>query len=294
MAILVDFNNVSQRLKDFEAEGFEFRYQESPLLRGLAYTLISLEWEGTPSILSDAFTPGDNDQHGFELTLSRLGYQCRTTEFKRAVVEGLKAARLPCFIELDKLSAVLLEVEGNNAVLFDYRNNNTISIPIDGLNFSLTIISEYSKLFREPPPETQDKSNWVKYTFYRYSKEQMMRSFTLLGLEKFFEQGLETHINTEMLAHLPSGLLQRLRLAIGLADMSQKIILIDEPLIGVEIEHATYINQLFAGVLRDKTVIYTTVAPTLISSATHCLLLDKDGSQKYFGTPDKVMNAMGT
>ncbi|MGX9517317.1 ATP-binding cassette domain-containing protein [Vibrio mediterranei] len=715
MTILVDFNNVSQRLKDFEAEGFEFRYQESPLLRGLAYTLISLEWEGTPSILSDAFTPGDNDQHGFELTLSRLGYQCRTTEFKRAVVEDLKAARLPCFIELDKLSAVLLEVEGNNAVLFDYRNNNTISIPIDGLNFSLTIISEYSKLFREPPPETQDKSNWVKYTFYRYnnefkslvflsliinilsalqpffimgvynfalssssvstlywltvfaiflamaeflfrrvrmrilstsgqdlavhisrnviakllwlpysmtssagvssqlarlrdidqfrklvtaestlsyfdlpfvalfilaitilsgsaaltviagifvmivfclyaryiytqatsqssranamvsyqwneilrgittlqglpllrviqsrfraaheqssndaafvakvnakiqaigggliqavgtaaivtavigvidgtasagamlatvilvwkalgpimgiynslakfktiqsstaqinalmsldddrtsieksppirqfngevavsglvhryqgattgltnlslhitpgskvaisgpagcgkttlltliaglepryqgsvlldgynikqfnnyryrkgisyipfdlhlyegslesnyilhngviSKEQMMRSFTLLGLEKFFEQGLETHINTEKLAHLPSGLLQRLRLAIGLADMSQKIILIDEPLIGVEIEHATYINQLFAGVLRDKTVIYTTVAPTLISSATHCLLLDKDGSQKYFGTPDKVMNAMGT
>lgn len=72
MTILVDFNNVSQRLKDFEAEGFEFRYQESPLLRGLAYTLISLEWEGTPSILSDAFTPGDNDQHGFELTLSSL------------------------------------------------------------------------------------------------------------------------------------------------------------------------------------------------------------------------------
>lgn len=518
MTILVDFNNVSQRLKDFEAEGFEFRYQESPLLRGLAYTLISLEWEGTPSILSDAFTPGDNDQHGFELTLSRLGYQCRTTEFKRAVVEDLKAARLPCFIELDKLSAVLLEVEGNNAVLFDYRNNNTISIPIDGLNFSLTIISEYSKLFREPPPETQDKSNWVKYTFYRYNNEfkslvflsliinilSALQPFFIMGVYNFalssssvstlywltvfaiflamaeflfrrvrmrilstsgqdlavhisrnviakllwlpysmtssagvssqlarlrdidqfrklvtaestlsyFDlpfvalfilaitilsgsaaltviagifvmivfclyaryiytqatsqssranamvsyqwneilrgittlQGLpllrviqsrfraaheqssndaafvakvnakiqaigggliqavgtaaivtaETHINTEMLAHLPSGLLQRLRLAIGLADMSQKIILIDEPLIGVEIEHATYINQLFAGVLRDKTVIYTTVAPTLISSATHCLLLDKDGSQKYFGTPDKVMNAMGT
>ncbi|MFA0087961.1 ATP-binding cassette domain-containing protein [Vibrio sp. 10N.261.51.F12] len=715
MTILVDFNNVSQRLKDFESEGFEHRYRHSPLLRGLAYTLISLEWEGTPEILSDAFTPGEMDQNGFELTLSRLGYQCRTTQYSNSKAAEIDDVHLPCFIELDKLSGILMSAKNGEGILFDYRNNNIITIPLVGGTFALTVVSEYSKLFREPPPESQDRSNWVKYAFYRYnnefksliflslminilgalqpffimgvynfalsssslptlywltsfaiflafaeylfrrvrmkvlstsgqdlavhisrnviakllwlpysmtssagvssqlarlkdidqfrklvtaestlsyfdlpfivlfilaitilsgyaaltvlagillmivfclysryiytqatskssranamvsyqwnellrgistlqglpllriiqsrfkaaheqssadaafvsttnskiqaigggliqavgtaaivtavlsvmegdasagamlatvilvwkalgpimgiynslakiktiqsstaqinalmsldddkssieksppirqfngeivasglvhryqgastgltnlgfsiqpgnkvaisgaagsgkttllmliaglepryqgalyfdghnikqfnnfryrkginyipfdlhlyegsiesnyilhngvvSQEQMLQSFSFLGLEQVFENGLETMINADFLANLPSGLLQRLRLAIGLADISQNVIIIDEPLVGVERELATYINQLFAGVLRHKTVIFTTVDPALISSSTHCLLLEKDGSQKYFGTPDKVMNAMGS
>ncbi|MGF1749546.1 ATP-binding cassette domain-containing protein [Vibrio cionasavignyae] len=714
MTILIDFNNVAQRLKDFESEGFEHRYAESPLLRGLAYTLISLEWEGTPEILSDAFTPGEVDQNGFELTLSRLGYQCRTTHYVSSLDLADKDIHYPCFIELERFSAILMSVDNGEGVLFDYRNNNTVTVSLVDVEFALTVVSEYSKLFREPPPESQDKSNWIKYAFYRYnnefksliflslvinilsalqpffimgvynfalssssistlywltsfavflafseyifrrvrmkvlatsgqdlavhisrnviakllwlpysmtssagvssqmarlkdidqfrklvtaestlsyfdlpfivlfivaitvlsgyaaltvlvgillmivfclysrylytqatskssranamvsyqwnellrgittlqglpllriiqsrfkaaheqsssdaafvsttnskiqamgggliqaigtaaivtavisvmdgttnagamlatvilvwkalgpimgiynslakvktiqsstaqinalmsldddkssieksppirqfegqvsvnglvhryqgaatgltnlsfkiapgnkvaisgpagsgkttllmlltglepryqgailldghnikqfnnfryrkginyipfdlhlyegsiesnyilhngviSKEQMSQSFALLGLDKVFPEGLGTMISADFLANLPSGLMQRLRLAIGLADTSQNVIVIDEPLVGVESEHVTYIKQLFAGILRHKTVIFTTVDPALISSSTHCLLLEKDGAQKYFGAPDKVMNAMG-
>lgn len=59
MSILVDFNNIGQRLSDFESEQFQERYQGSPLLRGLAYTLIAMEWEGTPELLSDALCQGN-------------------------------------------------------------------------------------------------------------------------------------------------------------------------------------------------------------------------------------------
>ena len=41
MSILVDFNNVPQRVADFESSGYDERYSQSPLIRGLAYTLIS-------------------------------------------------------------------------------------------------------------------------------------------------------------------------------------------------------------------------------------------------------------
>ncbi|USD61911.1 MULTISPECIES: ATP-binding cassette domain-containing protein [Vibrio] len=180
MSILVDFNNISERLHDFESAQFQERYSHSPLLRGLAYTLIAMEWEGTPELLSDAFIPGEKDVEGFESTLTRLGYQCRTTKQDKATLEDIGSLHLPCFIELDKLEAVLMSVENGQGTLFDYKNNNSVTIPLEGKAFSTTVISEYSKLFREPPPESQDKSNWIKYAFYRYNDE--FKSLVFLSL----------------------------------------------------------------------------------------------------------------
>ncbi|GAL25549.1 hypothetical protein JCM19239_3823 [Vibrio variabilis] len=180
MSILVDFNNISERLHDFESPQFQERYAHSPLLRGLAYTLIAMEWEGTPELLSDAFIPGEKDVEGFESTLTRLGYQCRTTKQDKATLEDIGSLHLPCFIELDKLEAVLMSVENGQGTLFDYKNNNSVTIPLEGKAFSTTVISEYSKLFREPPPESQDKSNWIKYAFYRYNDE--FKSLVFLSL----------------------------------------------------------------------------------------------------------------
>jgi ABC-type bacteriocin/lantibiotic exporter with double-glycine peptidase domain len=180
MSILVDFNNIGQRLSDFESEQFQERYQGSPLLRGLAYTLIAMEWEGTPELLSDAFMPGESDSDGFEATLTRLGYQCRTTKYEKAELAQTQGLHLPCFIELDKLEAILLSVRDGVATLFDYKNNNSVTVTLVDATYSITVISEYSKLFREPPPESQDKSNWIKYAFYRYNDE--FKSLIFLSL----------------------------------------------------------------------------------------------------------------
>ncbi len=136
------------------------------------------------------------------------------------------------------------------------------------------------------------RSNYVLHNGV-ISEVQMNYTFNLLGLSKWFSNGLDSHLNTDVLKNLPSGVIQKLKIAIGLGDMSQNLFIIDEPFVGCEAEHAGYLNQLFTGALKDKTVVYTTMDPALITSSTHCLMLEPDGNQKYFGLPDKVMNAMG-
>lgn len=106
MSILVDFNNVPQRLLDFEARSYDERYNQSPLIRGLAYTLIALEWEGTPSILSDAFIPKPKDSDSFIATIERLGYRCDVTKLK--TLEHIEGHPHPCFIEIENLTAIFL------------------------------------------------------------------------------------------------------------------------------------------------------------------------------------------
>ncbi len=168
MSILVDFNNVPQRVLDFESSGYDERYGQSPLIRGLAYTLIALEWEGTPSILSDAFIPKPKDSDSFTATIERLGYRCDVTKLK--TLENIDKYPHPCFIEIENLSAVFLGTKDGKLILFDYTNNNTIEYPMCKKPCLLISISEYSRLFREPPPESQDRSNWIKYAFYRYNR----------------------------------------------------------------------------------------------------------------------------
>ncbi len=177
MSILVDFNNVPQRLLDFEARSYDERYNQSPLIRGLAYTLIALEWEGTPSILSDAFIPKPKDSDSFIATIERLGYRCDVTKLK--TLEHIEGHPHPCFIEIENLTAIFLGTKDGKLILFDYTNNNTIEYPLCKKPCLLVSISEYSRLFREPPPESQDRSNWIKYAFYRYNNE--LKSLIILS-----------------------------------------------------------------------------------------------------------------
>lgn len=177
MSILVDFNNVPQRVLDFEASGYDERYGQSPLIRGLAYTLIALEWEGTPAILSDAFIPKPKDGDSFTATIERLGYRCDVTKLK--TLENIDKHPHPCFIEIENLSAIFLGTKDGKLLLFDYTNNNTIEYPMCKKPCLLIAISEYSRLFREPPPESQDRSNWIKYAFYRYNNE--LKSLIILS-----------------------------------------------------------------------------------------------------------------
>ncbi|WP_163930464.1 ATP-binding cassette domain-containing protein [Paraferrimonas sp. SM1919] len=199
MSSLIDFSDVKQRLSDFENETFEIRYKNTPLLRALAYILIAFEWEGTPEILSDAFVVESSDILSFEATLTKLGYQCRTTQYKVNSIDESVTSRLPCFIESEQFSGLLLSLSEGQGVAFDYVNNNIININLNAEPFRLTYITQYSRFFREPPPETSDKSNWIKYTFYRFNdeiKSLLLFSFisNLLGaLQPFYIMAVYTY-----------------------------------------------------------------------------------------------------
>ncbi|MDF5463142.1 ABC transporter permease, partial [Vibrio parahaemolyticus] len=85
----------------------------------------------------------------------------------------------PCFIEIENLTAIFLGTKDGKLILFDYTNNNTIEYPLCKKPCLLVSISEYSRLFREPPPESQDRTNWIKYAFYRYNNE--LKSLIILS-----------------------------------------------------------------------------------------------------------------
>lgn len=168
MSILIDFSNTSERLNQFNSPRYEALYRNSPTMLALAHALITLEWEGTPDILADVFSPGSSEIATYANTLTRLGYQCSTDSMS---LNQLSNADAPAFIQFEKLSVVLLNINDDTAYLFDFKNNMLLEHPLSDVPCTVCRITEYSKIFREPPPESQDKSNWIKYTFYRYNKE---------------------------------------------------------------------------------------------------------------------------
>lgn len=180
MSTLVAFDEIEQRLQSFSESAFgENSFEAYPISRGLAFSLVSLGWEGTPGILADAFIAQTNDEDTFTKTLERLGYSVKRET--KAGFERLREVDYPCWISSSSFSGILsgYDETKNELCIYDYRNDNLFYKQADEKHYSIVHITRYSRLFREPPPESQDKSNWIKYCFYRYSTE--LKQLTILS-----------------------------------------------------------------------------------------------------------------
>lgn len=170
MDTLINFDEIKDRLNEFQHGVLSKRFSESPILLGLSYTLIFLEWEGTAEILSDAFVYQENNLITFDKTLSRLGYECNKQQINNSA--QLQQATFPCFIRINNQDYILLNINDNTCCLYDFANDNLFYQAQDSLTaVEICYVSNYSRLFREPSPESQDKKNWIKYSFYNYSNE---------------------------------------------------------------------------------------------------------------------------
>lgn len=170
MDTLINFDEIKERLQEFQYGELADRYAETPLLLGLAYTLIFLEWEGTADILSDVFVYEENNLVSFNKTLSRLGYECKMKPVNDAL--QVEQATCPCLINVNAQDYILISINNGNCCLYDFENDNMFYQPAGQLApAKICYISDYSRLFREPPPESQDKKNWIKFSFYNYSDE---------------------------------------------------------------------------------------------------------------------------
>ncbi|PMG40411.1 ATP-binding cassette domain-containing protein [Shewanella sp. 10N.286.52.B9] len=193
MDTLIAFDELNERLEHFKHGEYQQRFEQTPLLNGIAYALIALEWEGTPSILSDVFIHHDNHLSAFKATLTRVGYECLSIDIKTK--DQLHEVTCPAFISLKHQNYILLSYNDKTCFLYDYENDNIFEYVFDPSGefvASICYISSYSRLFREPPPESQDKKNWIKYSFYRYNAEfkdliKLSLGINLLGaLQPFF------------------------------------------------------------------------------------------------------------
>ena len=169
MSTLIAFDEVENRLRDFESSILSEHYDTNPIVRGIVRNLIQIEWEGTPDILSDAIVIQPDDLHSYKMTMERLGYLCD----ERAIytLEDIDRRELPCFIRYGEVDAILMDFEDGLCVIYDYTNDVVITKDLQGFEIEICNVSFFSKLFREPPPQSQDRSNWVKYCFYKYGDE---------------------------------------------------------------------------------------------------------------------------
>jgi ABC-type bacteriocin/lantibiotic exporter with double-glycine peptidase domain len=134
----------------------------------------------------------------------------------------------------------------------------------------------------------------VMENFYFYNSQMRIEDMWFI-LEHFkikdcLPNGLDTRLDPMFISHLSNGEYQLLRLAITLGDFTPGIVIIDEPLIGCCNEFTTLFTALISGPLKNKTVIMSTNEPSLIAASENCLLLDKEGAQKFYGSPDKVLD----
>ncbi|GAM70902.1 hypothetical protein JCM19236_183 [Vibrio sp. JCM 19236] len=170
------------------------------------------------------------------------------------------------------------------------------AVYLDGYNIKQFNNYRYRKGINYIPFELNFYKGSLRSNFVLHNgilpEKLMLKYIRFFELEMWFPQGLDTDLTTEFTQSLPNGISQRLRLALGLCGNSSNLIIIDEPLCGSAHENASYLNQLFTEELRDATVIYSTNEPSLVVSSNLCLMLEPDGSQKYFGFPDKVISSL--
>ena len=197
MDTLIAFDEIKERLLHFREGHLSSRYAENPLLLGLSYTLVALQWEGTAELLSDTFIADTDHFKAFDATLSRLGYQCLHKKITNH--RQLETLSCPAFITINRQNYILLGVNNEVLHLYDYENDIPIESPLPAkFKARVCAISSYSRIFREPPPESQDKRNWVKHIFYEHSAE--FKSLALLSLfitlfgtiQPFFIMGVYT------------------------------------------------------------------------------------------------------
>jgi ABC-type bacteriocin/lantibiotic exporter with double-glycine peptidase domain len=194
MITLISFDEINNRIQEFNESPLSDYYKSYPVLRGLVYTLVAIGWEGTPEILSDIFMPNIEDEDSFVKTIVRAGYQC---EDKILISKSnTQDIEYPALIKIDNFTGILLEYVNGEAVIYDYSNDKIIEKDITGEKFSLNRISKYSLLFREPPKESRDTRDWVKHCFYTYSSEirkLMILSFFIAifgAINPFFIMGI--------------------------------------------------------------------------------------------------------
>ena len=107
--------------------------------------------------------------------------------------EQLGEMKCPTFMTINNQNYICLHIKADVCYLYDYESDVLFEYTLED-NFQATICytSSYSRLFREPPPESQDKNNWIKYSFYRYNDEfknlmKLSLAINLLGaLQPFF------------------------------------------------------------------------------------------------------------
>ncbi len=169
MSIISNISNIETRLEELKVSSAFANNETAPLDSIISTWLTAMRWEGTRDKLSDFLVTNKNStEENIIATMLRLGYR---TE----IVSGqdFDTVTLPFYFLSEQFQGLVIKNEDDQVQLLDPFSGNLEMLSRDIFEEEGRIIAveEYSRYFKELPPETTDKSNWLKFSFFKFQRE---------------------------------------------------------------------------------------------------------------------------
>lgn len=169
MTKTASISDVESRLTELNVSSVSPNHNTAPLDSVISTWLVAIGWEGSRDQLSDFLvTNKDTTEENIISTMSRLGYQ--TTTLSGA---GFDTVTLPFYFYGKEHQGLVLQIESNEVNIVDPFSGKLDHVSRNEFdkNGKIIVVEEYSRHFKELPPETSDKSNWLKFSFFKYRRE---------------------------------------------------------------------------------------------------------------------------
>ncbi|MCK5818983.1 MAG: ATP-binding cassette domain-containing protein [Psychromonas sp.] len=169
MSKISNISNIEARLEELKVPAVFADNDTVPLDWIISTWLTAMRWEGSPDKLSDFLVSNKNSsEENITETMLRLGYQTH-------IVSGLDfdTVTLPFYFSGAQCQGLVIQNDDNQVQLLDPFSGNLDMLPrsIFEVQGSIIAVEEYSRYFKELPPATADKSNWLKYSFFKFQQE---------------------------------------------------------------------------------------------------------------------------
>ena len=180
MTKTASISDIESRLLELNISSISANHNTAPMDSVISTWLAAIGWEGSRDKLSDFLvTNKDSTEENIVSTMSRLGYQ--TTSVSGA---DFDTVTLPFYFCAKGREGLVIQIEGNDVKIVD-----PFSGKLDQLSRSefaddgkIIVVEAYSRHFKELPPETSDKSNWLKFSFFKYRREINLLFLVSLGI----------------------------------------------------------------------------------------------------------------
>ncbi|RMA82767.1 ABC transporter transmembrane domain-containing protein [Umboniibacter marinipuniceus] len=164
---------------------------------------------------------------------------------------------------------------------------------IDDMSIKQFNAYTYRTLIRSKPQhmdflELSLRENFQMFAGY-YDDNYLRRFLKHMRIEEFFPQGVDTLLSSEFTISLPTDIQEILTIAVTLGSHDGGLVIFDEALSGTDIIYQRRLIRWLKDNYQNTTFMFISNERELISSCKSILLLSDDGSQKYFGSVDKVL-----
>lgn len=169
MSKISSISNIENRLTELKVSSISANHDTAPMDSILSTWLAAIGWEGSREKLSDfLITNKDTTEENIVGTMSRLGYQ---TNFRTG--QDLDNATLPFYFSGKKHQGLVIQIDDNDIKIIDPFSGKLEIAQRNEFEKKgkIIVVEEYSRYFKQLPPETADKSNWLKYSFFKYKRE---------------------------------------------------------------------------------------------------------------------------